>query len=139
MRSIISWGRSLPPSTDRFVSGEPSRSMLPVLRALLDSGTTVVLDAIMSPAERDLLRGEIGADAIMTVSFTAPIRMRLKRLERRIGRTAKPIDVFRRDSTERGMGIVDVIEGADRIISNNRGIARFHDALHRLKLEILKR
>ena len=115
-----------------------ARRMLPQIRDILDRDISIVLDAIMSPAERDLLRAETGADTLVVLSMTAPVSLRLHRLANRAGRSATPQEVFSRDRTERGLGILDVVQNADCSIRNDRGRAAFHRALHDFKQRLSK-
>lgn len=114
------------------------RRMLPKLQQAIDQKIPIVLDAVMSPAEQDCLVEAFGRSIIKVVSFTASVDTRLSRVRQRKGKTATISELLKRDEIERGMGIAAVVDNADFRISNGRGLARFHDELHKVKLALLR-
>jgi len=104
---------------------------IPVIRDALEHSDTVVVDGLRSAAELEQLRSAFG-DEFTLVAVEAPFEERAQRIDAR-GRDNSAQETLRqRDERERGFGLGEAIERADRSIENNGSLAQFHDQVYEI-------
>jgi predicted kinase len=120
-------------------AGDPAalaKGSLNRIEEMLGTGRSVLIDAVMSPVERELYAARFERFVVLAVE--APFELRVRRVQMRTGRRATRAEIFRRDMTERDSLSLDrVILEATLHVRNEKGRRHFHNKLFSLKRYLL--
>ena len=138
---VVARGLSLTPANERTVrmalreeEGPACLASLaePTIRALLNDGKDVLIDAIASIHELDAYRKHDCSDFVL-VAVKASFASRVARLSKRSIKPLGEEDLRRRDTLEsEELGASSVMEAATVVLINDGPLSAFHAALNEL-------